>query len=137
MPFSLKIDENLDCAFVKWSGGFSHDDSRIFHRETADNARYRQCSKRLHDVRHVNFDVPTSEVDSAARTWAPEGAQQIECKSAILASSSLSFGVMRMFSAMYERPGMTLNVIRDLEEAKEWLGIPADIGDPFEEMTSD
>ena len=29
------------------------------------------------------------------------------------------------------------HVFRDLEEAKAWLGLPADLGDPFEDMAWD
>ena len=42
--------------------------------------------------------------------------------------------MMRMLAAMRERPGLILNVFRELEGAKAWLGLPADLGDPFEDM---
>jgi hypothetical protein len=45
--------------------------------------------------------------------------------------------MMRMLASMRERPGLVLNVFRDLEEAKAWLGLPADLGDPFEDMARD
>jgi hypothetical protein len=42
-----------------------------------------------------------------------------------------------MLASMRERPGLTLNVFRDLEEAKAWLELPTDLGDPFEDMVWD
>ncbi len=56
---------------------------------------------------------------------------------AILTSSDLGFGMMRMLVLMRERPELVLNVFRDLEEAKAWLGLPAELGDPFEDMAWD
>ncbi len=52
----------------------------------------------------------------------------------MLASSDISFGMMRMFAAMYERPGLVLKVFRNIEEAQAWLGLTNEDGDPFETM---
>ena len=42
-----------------------------------------------------------------------------------------------MFATLSDLSGMNLNVFRELEEAKAWLGLPADLGDPFEDMAAE
>ncbi len=85
----------------------------------------------------MDVDVPTSEVQNVAMAASPKVDPGIVRKVAILASSDVGFGTMRMLASMRERPGLVLNVFRDLEEAKAWLGLPADLGDPFEDMAWD
>ncbi len=85
----------------------------------------------------MDVDVPTSEVRKVATTPSPKVDPDVVRKVAILASSDFGFGMMRMLALMRERPGLVLDVFRDLEEAKAWLGLPADLGDPFEDMAWD
>ncbi len=88
-------------------------------------------------MRLADVDVPASEIQSVAEAASPKVTANTVRKVAILTSSDLGFGMMRMLALMRERPGLALNVFRDLEEAKAWLGLPADLGDPFEDMAWD
>ncbi len=137
MPYLLKIDEKSGCAFIKWHGVFSLDENRKFRSDTADNAAFQACTKRLHDTRGVDISVPTSVIRTVAYADPVTTEPFVEVRSAILVSSEMAFGMMRMFSTMYQDPRMNMRVFRNLDDAKAWLGLPADLGDPFDTMTDD
>ena len=137
MPYILKSDDVLGCIFIRWSGTFSSEEGAAYYREIAGYEGYQKGSHLFHDGRLVNADVPSPEIHKVARGGPQNADPNIARKVAILAPSDLGFGMMRMLALMREQPGLTLNVFRDLEEAKAWLGLPADIGDPFEDMVLD
>ncbi len=137
MPYILKSEDALGCIFIRWRGTFSYDEGAAHYREIAGYESFQQGSNLFHDVRLVDVDVPESEIHSVATAASPKMNANIVRKVAILTSSDLGFGMMRMLALMRERPGLALNVFRDLEEAKAWLGLPADLGDPFEDMAWD
>ena len=137
MPYILKSDESLGCIFIRWSGTFSSEEGAAHYREIAGYESFQKGAHLFHDTRLVDVDVPTSEVQKVATAASPKVEPDVVRKVAILASSDLGFGMMRMLALMRERPGLVLDVFRDLEEAKAWLGLPADLGDPFEDMAWD
>ncbi len=137
MPYILKSDDALGCIFIRWSGTFSSEEGAAHYREIAGYESFQKGAYLFHDTRLVDVDVTTSEVEKMARAPSPKVDPDVVRKVAILSSSDLGFGMMRMLASMRERPGLVLNVFRDLEEAKAWLGLPADLGDPFEDMAWD
>ncbi len=137
MPYILKSDDALGCIFIRWRGTFSSEEGAAHYREIAEYESFQQGSHLFHDVRLADVDVPASEIRNVATAASPNVTAKTVRKVAILTSSDLGFGMMRMLSSMRERPGLVLNVFRDLEEAKAWLGLPADLGDPFEDMAWD
>ncbi len=137
MPYVLKSDDALACIFIRWSGTFSSEEGAAYYREIAGYESFQQGSHLFHDARLVDVDVPASEIHSVARAASPKVDPNIVRKVAILTSSDVGFGMMRMLALVRERPGLVLEVFRDLEKAKAWLGLPADLGDPFEDMAWD
>jgi len=137
MPYILKSDDALGCIFIRWSGTFSSEEGAAHYREIAGYESFQKGAHLFHDTRLVDVDVPTSEVQKVAAAASPKVDPAIVRKVAILASSDFGFGMMRMLALMRERPGLVLDVFRDLGEAKAWLGLPADLGDPFEGMAWD
>ena len=137
MPYILKSDDALGCIFIKWRGTFSHEEGSAHYREIAELASFQQGSHLFHDARLVDANVPTSEIRNVAKAPSRKVDSDIVRKVAILVTSDLGFGMMRMLATIRERPGLVLNVFHDLEEAKAWLGLSADLGDPFEDMAWD
>ncbi len=79
----------------------------------------------LHDMRGVEFSVPSAEMRRAARAPVPPPPGPgglLRC--AYVVGSSLGFGMMRMFCQMRERPPLVCEVSDDLERAAAWLGRP-------------
>ncbi len=137
MPYVLKSDNDLGCIFIRWRGTFSREEGAAHYREIAGLVSFQQGSHLFHDVRLVDVNVPASEIREVARAKSPNVDSDNDRKVAVLAPSDLGFGMMRMLASVREHPGLTLNVFRDLEQAKAWLGLPADLGDPFEGMVGD
>ncbi len=137
MPYIIKSDDALGCIFIRWRGTFSSEEGAAQYREIAGYESFQKGAHLFHDTRLVDVDVPTSEVQKVAAAASPKVDPAIVRKVAILASSDFGFGMMRMLALMRERPGLVLDVFRDLGEAKAWLGLPADLGDPFEGMAWD
>ncbi len=137
MPYIFKSEDALGCIFIRWRGTFSYEEGAAHYREIAEFESFQQGSHLFHDVRLADVDVPASEIQSVAKAASPKVTANTVRKVAILTSSDLGFGMMRMLALMRERPGLVLNVFRDLEEAKAWLRLPADLGDPFEDMAWD
>jgi hypothetical protein len=137
MPYIIKSDDALGCIFIRWSGIFSSEEGAAHYREVAGYESFQKGAHLFHDTRLVNVDVSTSEVQKVATAPSPIVDLGVVRKVAILASSDFGFGMMRMLALMRARPGLVLDVFRDLEEAKAWLGLPADLGDPFEGMAWD
>lgn len=137
MPHILKSDDNLGCIFVKWTGSFSAAEGAAYYRAIAQLDGYRQGASVFHDVRLVDADVPSGEIRAVATAGPKDADPSNVRKVAVLAPSDLTFGMMRMLAAMRERPGLVLNVFRDLDKAAEWLGLPTDFGDPFADMDSE
>ncbi len=139
MPYILKSEDALGCIFIRWRGTFSYEEGAAHYREVAEFESFQQGSHLFHDARLVDVDVPTIEIHKVATATAasPTVDPDVVRKVAILTSSDLGFGMMRMLALMRERPGLALNVFRDLEEAKAWLGLPVDLGDPFDDMAWD
>lgn len=131
MPYQLRIDEAHDCAFIRWQATFMRQEYLDYVRDTAKHPRFKECTKRYHDLRQVVFDVPSSEVHRVARDQAAREDDSAAVKAAILVDSNLGYGVMRMFAALSERPDIHVEVFRDLEAANAWLDLPEDFGDPF------
>ena len=134
MPYVLMGDEALGCIFIKWHGTFSYEEVSAYFREVAELVGFQKGSHLFHDARLMDVNVPASEIHNVAKTATPKLDPNIVYKIAILTSSDVNFGMLRMFATIRERPGLVLNVFRDLEKAKVWLGLPADLGDPFEDM---
>ncbi len=137
MPYILRSEDALGCIFIRWSGTFSYEEGAAYYREIAGYESFQQGSHLFHDIRLVDVNVPAVEIRKVATAASPKVDANIVRKVAILTSSDFSFGMMRMLALMRERPELVLNVFRDIEEAKAWLGLPADLGDPFEDMTWD
>ena len=137
MPYIIKSDDALGCIFIKWRGTFSAEEGFAQYRETAQLESFQQGSHLFHDARLGDFNIPNSEIRKVAEAPSPKVDSNNVRKVATLVSSDLAFGMMRALGAFRERPGLELKVFRDLEEAKAWLGLPADLGDPFEDMEWD
>jgi hypothetical protein len=137
VPYSLKSDDGLGCIFIRWRGTFSSEEGSSHYREISKITGFQQGSYLFHDVRLVDVNVPASEIRDVAKAAPDKQNFDGIRKVAILTSSDMGFGMMRMLATMRERPDLVLKVFRRLDEANAWLGLPESLGDPFEDMAWD
>jgi len=133
--WAISVDESLNCIFVKWGRNPSLEDTRQYFETLVGLPAFRAGAHMFNDLRALAPDLPASFFRQAARfgPTTPATGQKL----ALLVSSEVAFGLMRIFATFRQRPGLEVDVFDDLEQARKWLGLPADIGDPFEDMADD
>ena len=135
VPWVISVDEPSKCILVKWGGHPTLDDSRAYFDALARLPAFQAGAHMFNDLRALAPDLPTALFRQAGRyapsTPDPEAGQKL----ALLVSTDVAFGLMRVFATYRRRRGLEVDVFNDLEEAKAWLGLPAAIGDPFEAMS--
>ena len=135
MPHLMIVADEHECLFVKWSGALSLEGRRDYAEALEALTPAEAAYRRFHDVRDAVLDVPTEDVAAAARyPGKASEAPVVRVPSAILVASELGYGMMRMFETLYAVPGLDIKVFRDLDEAKQWLGLEIP-GDPFADLT--
>ena len=132
MAFEIREDRELGVILVRWRGLFSVPEVRRYHGECATLDLYHEGAPALHDARTWNLDVPTVEMLPLARdplTLPRSG----RCRRvAALVDSDLAFGMLNVLMRLREQPMLKLDVFRELEIAKAWIGIAHVPGDPFD-----
>ena len=136
MPFVIKVDEDSTCLLTLWTGPFSSADNMSYNQALSRFSATQIALPRLHDAREVDFHVSVEEIHKTRPLNSgnkDDNEHTPRLHSAVLVRSDLDYGMMRIFSAIYNRPELDLRVFRELDKAKEWVGISAP-GDPFETM---
>jgi len=134
-PWVISVDTSANCIFVKWSSNPKLTDVRTYFQELMRIPALAAGANVFNDVRALSPDLPTSFFRQAARLGPDAPNTGAEQKLALLVSSDVGFGLMRVFATFRQRPGIEIEVFDSLEEAKAWLGLPAEIGDdPFAAM---
>jgi len=135
--WAIAVDEPSNCIFVRWGRNPTLEDSRTYAEALASLPAFHAGANMFNDLRALASDLPASFFRRAARfgpaTAVPANGQKL----ALLVSSDVSFGLMRIFATFRQRPGLEVDVFDDLDMAKQWLNLPPDIGDPFASMAGD
>lgn len=135
--WALSVDEALNCIFVKWGRNPTLEDSRTYAEALGRLPAFHAGANMFNDLRGLAPDLPSSFFRRAARFGPTASVPANGQKLALLVSSDVSFGLMRIFATFRERPGLEVDVFDDLDLAKEWLDLPPEIGDPFASMSDD
>lgn len=134
MPFRMQVASNPDILLVKWWGRFSSAENTKYQKKLASLSGEDWQLPRFHDAREVSMDVEIQELHAAAQKDEPQDVEaENRIKSAILVSSDLDFGMMKILAAIYNHPELDIRIFRDMDEACQWLGLPSS-GDPFKVM---
>jgi hypothetical protein len=76
--------------------------------------------KRLYDLREIEFDVSTSEIEALA-AYGKKVFTEAN-KAAIITNNDLAYGEMRQFMVYREQDDFAaINVFREIDKAIEWL----------------
>ena len=139
MPFILKVDKESKCLLILWSGPFSSRDNRSYNQDLSNLKATERALPRLHDVRDVDFDIPIKEIHRTrgSESGGKKNKELVQkLRSAVLVRSDRDFVMMRLFVAIYNHPELDLRVFRELDKAKEWVGMDLP-GDPFDLLATD
>lgn len=131
LDYTLQQRSDLGCVLLRWRGRFNLADMARHAAETGDCPMLDSGLSLFCDLRDVDMSVSPREVIAVSRLSAPAVVWSGRRKVALLAGSEFSYGMQRIVATVLEGPHLTFNVCRSVPEAASWLGLPADIGDPF------
>ena len=122
MPISYRIDPENNLAFVKAKGVLKETDYIEVRSKLVKDPLFRPGMNQLADFRSVEKHELTSDGIHLFMD------QEISlkpilkgCRLAIVTSSDLHFGLTRMFIVEMGETESSMQVFRDMDEAKAWL----------------
>jgi len=132
MAFEMREDRELGVILVRWQGLFEAEEVRRFYAAITRLDLYHAGAPTLHDARAWSLNVPTAEMHGLARDPLTPPRSGRCRRVAALVDSDLAFGMLSVLMRLREQPLLELDVFRDLEAAKAWIGIAHVPGDPFD-----
>lgn len=84
----------------------------------SENGFYRYA-RRLWDLRECRIELSSDDLRALAEHGRARDA--LESRAAVVASSDLSFGLMRMHEVFRQQEGLSHRVFREEQEAVRWL----------------
>ena len=121
MPASYRIDTLLGCVFANFYGIVTEADLEEYFRALLADPNFNTSYKHLIDTRKTTETQMRIEyINSLARRG---GSLPPDIMQAFVASSDLSYGLLRMYIAQHPESNK-MEVFRDYEEACRWLGLP-------------
>ena len=129
MPWAIHIDPAVNCAFVKFYGDFELEQMVRAAGDVFNHPDFRDGMNILRDARKQRISQ-----DVSFKSLAKEARQLMDkfhhthgnCKSAVVAGDVQSYAKFHQYivaGRLADTP-IERKVFRDMEKAKEWLGLP-------------
>lgn len=120
MPASYRIDAERRIIFSKAQGTLTADDLLEHHRRLTSDPGFDRTFNQLWDFSAVEVDdVPTETIRMLARQRSFDAG----ARRAMVGSTDVQYGLLRMFEIQKEGAAEEIRVFRDLGEARAWLGL--------------
>ena len=123
MDFSLEIVDPPGCAVITWCGPLVVD-NLVAVTDAIKDAAYSIEIARLWDCRSVAIDLTTERVRQLTQQLAAIDREQGPRLVSVLVAGDVDFGVTRQFMAFADQFQADYYVSRDLDAAKDWVGLP-------------
>ena len=120
LPISSEIDTEREIVLTRLDGVVPEDEVEDHNRRLGEDPRFRPHYRQLVDVSgltEIAYDTGAVKRAAEKHVFAP-GARR-----AIVAPSDAAFGMSRMWAIQSEPAGQRIEVFRDIEAAKAWLGL--------------
>ena len=120
MPTTYQLDLALGLVRTDSWGTLSDEEVVELYQKIRDDPAFNPAFRQLCDLRKVTKITTTVETLRSlaqSRIFAP-GARR-----AFVVDRQVDFGLSRLFQAYSEVEGATIEVFREMEEAKAWLGL--------------
>lgn len=124
MPSEFIIDVEHGVVISKGTGVFTNEDFLEHMVNLSRDKRFQPEFKQIVDCRSITrMDLTAEQI----RDFASHSIFSPQSRRAFVVTSSLQFGLSRMFSAYSEIDGaQNIMVFRDMREALLWLDLPSD-----------
>lgn len=125
MPIEYDIDLELGLLAVVGTGTITDDDLTRYKDALASDPRRSYVTREISDFRSAIFSVSPARMPEVAKLHGEVFAGGRPTKCAVLVSGDLMYGLVRMYAHCIAPQGHEVVPFRDVDEAREWLGIPA------------
>lgn len=126
MPISYRIDKALGLLTVVGSGEVRDEDLVSYKSTLMSDPDLENVTLEISDFRGTSFTVSPKRLPDVAKLHEDVFAGKRPTKCAVLVSSELQYGLVRMYAQCIGRQGHEVTPFRTMEEAREWLGLPGE-----------
>jgi len=122
MPATYEIDEAREIVFSRATGQVT--EAELFAHQDAlrSDPRFRPHFRQLYDCSEATEAEVSAEV---MRRLAKETPFAPVARRALVSPHSMGYGLMRMFQVLADPHLHNIQVFREMEEARLWLGLDA------------
>ena len=120
MAASYRIDRELRTVFSQATGLLTDKDLSLHQADLLADPSFDASFDQLWDLRAI---TDTTVTQRALRQLASSRSYTPESRRAIVAPHDLSFGLSRMFQLLHDSAPEEICVFRNLDEARNWLGL--------------
>jgi hypothetical protein len=120
VPAEYELDLALGLVRTKEWGVLTDDDLRELYERIRSDPAFDPSFRQLCDLREVTKITTTAE---ALRALAQSHVFSPASRRAFVVGRAVDFGLARMYQAYSEVEGQTVEVFREMDEAKVWLGL--------------
>ena len=129
MPWNIHIDPDVNCVFVKYYGDFALEQIKAAADDVSNHPGYRIGMDFLRDSREqrISKDLSFKSLSNAAhRVMDKFDQERGKCKTAIVAGDAQSYAKVHQYvvAGRLDNSPVERKAFRDIEKAKEWLGLP-------------
>ncbi len=127
MPISYSIDKNLGVVFTTATGRLTEEELLEDKRRLTSDPEFSPELVELSDIRAVTDLAITPEGVARMVMQDADDADKLSTyKLAIVVSEEVAFGLGRMYESMTHENMPNVRIFRDMDEARGWLGLPAE-----------
>ncbi len=125
MPIHYTIDKKNRAVYLTAAGRAVHDDFADVIDRLAEDEDFKPGMGLLCDYSKLEFNIPADEVEALSVRMRKLSHVFSGCRVALISAGDLEYGLMRMFSLISSEAQFETRVFRQIENAREWLGLPA------------
>ncbi len=126
MPYTYEFVRPPGAYLVTWSGEWTVDNLRSCLADLRADPNFRPGLNRLYDLRAISIRLNSEQVAAIAKALEAEDEKHGDRKVAYLAGDDITYGVLRMAVGHGILMRAQRWVMRDVDEAKDWAGLPHD-----------
>jgi len=125
MPIRYDIDRTDRVVYLTAEGRGTHGDFEDLIDRLAEDEDFQPGMRLLCDYSKFEFNLPADEVEEISQQMRRLSPAFTDCRLALISAGDLEYGLMRMFTLLSSEAEFETRVFRKLENAREWLGLPA------------
>ena len=123
MPITFRIDKKSGIVFTTMEGTVSISEIIDGLQELMTHPDFSPGLNGLVDMRNSTVNSTPEEVKRIAELMTSHREEIGISRSAVVVSKDAIFGMARMFQVFAEKSSIKTQLFRDIDEARQWLGI--------------